>query len=351
MKKVFSLFFLVLILSVSFSQTTLTVAEDFTLTDVDGVEHNLFDYLDDGKYVLIDFFYDTCVPCQETAPKIQEAYEHFGCNSADLIVLGIDNNDTDAEVIAFGETYGANYPAISGIDGGGNAVVSTYGINLFPTVILIAPNHDIVETDIWPISDGTFLINLITPYGPQEASCGELNNETDIISFSLTSQTGNATIGDGTIDIEVEYGTNLTTLSPTFELSNGATASINGTEQVSGVTVVDFSSGTATYRVTAENGTDTEEWIISVTTAPNNIYDNNNTNINIFPVPANNFVNITNAENYKLEIYNITGKIMLQQMIISNKDVIDLQSYPAGLYSIKLSKNNNVKLFNINVVK
>ena len=36
-----------------------TVAEDFTITDIDGVEHNLFNYLDQGKYVYLDFYLTT----------------------------------------------------------------------------------------------------------------------------------------------------------------------------------------------------------------------------------------------------------------------------------------------------
>lgn len=36
-----------------------TVAEDFTVTDIDGVEYNLFSLLDQGKYVYLDFFLTT----------------------------------------------------------------------------------------------------------------------------------------------------------------------------------------------------------------------------------------------------------------------------------------------------
>ncbi len=42
---------------IAFSQTPLTVAVDFTATDIQGVEHNLFDILAGGQYVCIDFFY------------------------------------------------------------------------------------------------------------------------------------------------------------------------------------------------------------------------------------------------------------------------------------------------------
>ena len=45
--------------SLAFSQTLLTVAVDFTATDTQGVEHNLFDILAGGQYVCLDFFFTT----------------------------------------------------------------------------------------------------------------------------------------------------------------------------------------------------------------------------------------------------------------------------------------------------
>ena len=41
----------------TFSQTPLTTAVDFTATDVHGNEFNLFEILDGGQYVCIDFWY------------------------------------------------------------------------------------------------------------------------------------------------------------------------------------------------------------------------------------------------------------------------------------------------------
>jgi hypothetical protein len=53
MKKLFCLLSLFAMSYVSFAQPT--EAEDFTITDLDGVEHNLFTYLDAGKHVYIEF--------------------------------------------------------------------------------------------------------------------------------------------------------------------------------------------------------------------------------------------------------------------------------------------------------
>ncbi len=41
----------------AFSQTPLTQAVDFTGTDIYGEEFNLFEILDGGQYVCIDFFF------------------------------------------------------------------------------------------------------------------------------------------------------------------------------------------------------------------------------------------------------------------------------------------------------
>nr|NQU91343.1 hypothetical protein [Bacteroidota bacterium] len=43
--------------TLAFSQTPLTQAVDFTATDVNGEEFNLFEILDGGQYVCIDFWY------------------------------------------------------------------------------------------------------------------------------------------------------------------------------------------------------------------------------------------------------------------------------------------------------
>lgn len=59
MKKIIPVVMLFFITTFAFPQTPLTVAVDFTATDIYGVEHNLFDILDAGQYVCLDFFFTT----------------------------------------------------------------------------------------------------------------------------------------------------------------------------------------------------------------------------------------------------------------------------------------------------
>jgi thiol-disulfide isomerase/thioredoxin len=137
------------------AQTSLTTAVDFTVTDVHGETHNLFSLLNEGKYVIVDFFFTTCGPCISSVPTLNQAYTDYGCNTGEVFFISIDDGDSDAEVLQYENSYGGLLPSVSGNEGGGNAVNSAYGISAYPTVILIAPDHTILEQDIFPVSNIT----------------------------------------------------------------------------------------------------------------------------------------------------------------------------------------------------
>ena len=63
MKKITALFLILLFSIVTLAQTNNynvgDVVDDFTVTDVYGIEHNLYEYADAGKHIYLDFFYDT----------------------------------------------------------------------------------------------------------------------------------------------------------------------------------------------------------------------------------------------------------------------------------------------------
>ncbi|MBR9921715.1 MAG: redoxin domain-containing protein [Bacteroidetes bacterium] len=134
------------------AQTYLDTAINFVATDVYGNDHDLYEYLDQGKFVMLDFFYTTCAPCIGSIPDLNWAMENYGCNQEDLIMLSIDWEDNNQEVLQYQSDYGALSPAISGIEGGGNQIISDYGVFAFPTVILIAPDRQIINQDIFPVN-------------------------------------------------------------------------------------------------------------------------------------------------------------------------------------------------------
>ena len=170
MKKVFTL---ILALAFGFglkAQCPLTQAVDFTATDVHGTEVHLFDILDGGQAVLIDFFFTTCGPCQQATPKIVESYYAMGCNMHDVFYMEIATGDSEAACLNWVNTYGVEYPTISGV-AGGTGICSQYGIGQYPTVILIMPDHQIVIQDLWPINNAQTVINALEQHGLQQHDC------------------------------------------------------------------------------------------------------------------------------------------------------------------------------------
>jgi len=116
-----------------------------------------------------------------------------------------------------------------------------------------------------------------------------------ILSYSFDEQTGVAVIDTSakTVDIEVEYGTDVTGLIATFSLSIGATAAVGATPQVSGTTANDFTSP-VTYVITALDET-TQNWTITVT-------------VDSEPTPTVATVATTSA-NYNAYKASVTGRI------------------------------------------
>ena len=170
MKKLFTFIFAITLSLNMIGQCSITTAVDFTATDCHGTNVHLFDILDGGQYVLIDFFYTTCGPCNTAAPKVVESYFALGCNMYDVYYMEISDRDSDAACQTWTNTYGVEYPTIAGTAGGGT-ICNQYGIGAFPTVILIAPDHSIVIQDLWPINNAQTIINALTPYGIEQHDC------------------------------------------------------------------------------------------------------------------------------------------------------------------------------------
>lgn len=162
-----------------------TVA-DFTVTDTHGQVHNLNTYAAAGKFVLLDFFFYGCPPCQQNAPSYSQLYQTYGCNGGNLICIEVNNGtDTDAQAEAFSEDFapGFAHPPVIG-QVAGDALTSTFGVNAFPTFALISPAKIMLNGDIYPISSmNTFVNAFPANSGIVPQSCAVGIDEQDMVRF------------------------------------------------------------------------------------------------------------------------------------------------------------------------
>lgn len=152
-----------------------SVVSNFTVTDVHGNVHTLYDITAAGKYVYLDFFFDTCPPCQATSPIFGDFYNKYGCNGGEVYCLGINNgSDNDAMVIAYEEKYGGsgNHIPSASSQGGSGAVNDAFGVGAYPTYCLIGPDNKLINKDIYPIANvGTFEATFSGAFNPAPMAC------------------------------------------------------------------------------------------------------------------------------------------------------------------------------------
>lgn len=195
------------------AQTSLTEAVDFTSVGLNGEEIHLFDILDNGQYALIEFFYSTSSGALTYVNKMIESYQYFGCNENDVYYMQISRYDDEATARAWCNEYGIMFPTIHTESEGdtGDQICETYGIPSYPTVILIAPDRQIVLQDIWPVTSTENIIDALTPFGIEEHECSEVLPEVKIEINKATS-----------ISIEAEFTPNFVCSSYYFILGEGS---------------------------------------------------------------------------------------------------------------------------------
>lgn len=176
-----------------------------------------------------------------------------------------------------------------------------------------------------------------------------LYNSTDFLSYFIPEQVSDAEIraDERTINVVVEFGTNITSLVPEFRLAPGATPFCGEELQVSAQTVHDFTTPVS-YVILGADGVN-GYWTVSVSIDNSNIDGDNNNLFKLYPQPANNNLILDLAEpSGAIEIISTSGKLVKKQEVYFGRNILDVSQLARGVYFVKLLEPYVIKKIVIN---
>lgn len=116
-------------------------AMKFSVPGPDGKAVRMADYK--GKYVLLDFWSSSCIPCLRSVPLLKEAYSTYKDKGFVIIGLSLDTR-RDAWLGAV-EKHGMNWVQASSLVGFDCPVRTFYGVVQMPMLVLVDPDGNIVD--------------------------------------------------------------------------------------------------------------------------------------------------------------------------------------------------------------
>jgi thiol-disulfide isomerase/thioredoxin len=214
--------------------------KDFTMTSTDGVTYNLFEELNKGKTIVLDFFSTTCGSCQDGIPPLERAWNQYFQNGTYGYVWSIEAAYRPNSVIdAFMEEYEGTFPAFSIINDD-SVVNDTFGyyVPYTPYYYIICPTYKMYN---FTISE---LDKMIEDCGVNVSIDNSIWKHTKIYAynnsikfFDLPSQSQHYKLQ--LIDITGKQILNKTLFEPSGE--------IKLPEKINGVFVIRLQSETASY--------------------------------------------------------------------------------------------------------
>ena len=110
---------------------------DFTVTDTEGQEYSVKTLLETKDAVVLNFYYNGCVPCQMEFPFLEEAYQEY---SENIAVIAMNPVDTEEAVAAFKAEHKLTFPMVA-CDNKWEKIMQ---VTAYPTTVVIDRKGNIV---------------------------------------------------------------------------------------------------------------------------------------------------------------------------------------------------------------
>ena len=260
-----------LALGVKAQGLAITEATDFTFSD-NGTEKTLFEVLDNGQHALLYFFNYQSEVSEEKAPIINGVYNSLGMNQEDVYLIGLDPANESILLNNWAVITDVKYPLIA--KDKAYHISQTYGGQwgvMLPALILIAPNHDIILEEIWPITSTDQVVGIINDNladgdeGEDPETPVGLAVPTNVVA-TATSETTIVLTWDA-VDGATEYNiytpasfdSNVLGVTETTYTFEGLTAGTNYCFEVSAASATDESDTAEACATTPDEGDDDDD--------------------------------------------------------------------------------------------
>lgn len=207
MKKLLTLTLSLLLLTgISYGQGAMP---NLTLTTHDGGSFDLFTELDEGRSVLMDFWWVECTNCVYWADDVEALYNEYNQNTEELYVIGLnitDPNDAkagtndNAGITSFKTGKNLTYPDAGweGNGSGSNTVRTYWGANIYPwlggsfaeCVLIVPDGQNASNNDIKWYDNGAIHIPSGTGQAEIKQAMSDNNSKAIYDSVQLAKNVG-----------------------------------------------------------------------------------------------------------------------------------------------------------------